>query len=77
MGSNFLFDMPLATIRKRERDDALPENMPFIKADKTNRTSFSICNGVKSKSNYVAWGRHLWTLLGSMHGTSVCIFKLK
>lgn len=48
MGNYFLFDTPLTTIRKRERGDALPENMPFIKADKTNRASFPVAMVLKA-----------------------------
>lgn len=77
MGSYFLFDMPLATVRKRERDDTLPENMPFIKADKTNRASFPFAMVLKASLITLLGGRHLWTLLGSMYGSSVYIFKLK
>lgn len=77
MGSYFLFDTPLATIRKRERDDALPENMPFIKADKTNRTSFPFAMVLKASLITLLGVGTFGLYWGSMHGTSVCIFKLK
>lgn len=48
MGDYFFFDMPLATIRKREREAILPEEMPFIKADKTNRASFLVVMALKA-----------------------------
>lgn len=78
MGNYFLFDVPLTTIRKREKDDSA-EEYAFIKADKTNRASFSVTMVLKAslESNYVAWRSPLWTLLGSVYGTTACIFKLK
>lgn len=39
----------------KEREAIPPEEMPFIKADKTNRASFPVGDGVKSKSHYVGW----------------------
>lgn len=44
--------LPLLGIEERA---SVPEEMPFIKADKTNRASFPCsCGGVKSKS-HVVW----------------------
>lgn len=70
--------MPLTTIRKGERDDSA-EEYAFIKADKTNRASLPVTTVLKAslESNYVAWRSPLWTLLGSVYGTTACIFKLK
>lgn len=48
MGSDFFFDMPLTTIRKREKEAILPQEMPFIKADKTNRASFPVVMVLKA-----------------------------
>ena len=55
MGSYFFFDMPLTTIRKREKEAILPEEMPFIKADKTNRASFAVVMALKASLIYTRW----------------------
>lgn len=48
MGSCFFLDMPLTTVREREREAILPEEMSFIKADKTNRASFPVVMVLKA-----------------------------
>lgn len=70
--------MPLATFRKRERDDGLLENMPFIKADKTNRASFPFA--MVLKASLITWlgvGTFGLYWAACMRHTSVYIFKLK
>lgn len=66
MGSSFFFDMPLTTIRKREREAILPEEMPFIKADKTNRASFPVVMVLKASLIMLVGFIPLWALLDSI-----------
>lgn len=73
MGSYFFFDMPLTTIRKREREAILPEEMPFIKADKTNRESFPVVMVLKARLIMLV-GFPLRPLLDSIYGMEKFIF---
>lgn len=73
MGSYF-FDMPLTTIRKREKEAILPEEMPFIKADKTNRSSFAVVMVLKASLIMLVGFIPLWALLDSIHNTEEFIF---
>lgn len=73
MGSYFFFDMPLTTIRKREREAILPEEMPFIKADKTNRESFPVVMVLKARLIMLV-GFPLQPLLDSIYGMEKFIF---
>lgn len=66
VGSSFFFDMPLTTIRKREREAILPEEMPFIKADKTNRASFPVVMVLKASLIMLVGFIPLWALLDSI-----------
>lgn len=66
MGSYF-FDMPLTTIRKREKEAILPEEMPFIKADKTNRSSFAVVMVLNASLIMRVGFIPLWALLDSIH----------
>lgn len=66
MGSSFFFDMPLTTVRKREREAILPEEMPFIKADKTNRASFPVVMVLKASLIMLVGFIPLWALLDSI-----------
>ncbi|KAL0607520.1 hypothetical protein AAY473_024125 [Plecturocebus cupreus] len=72
MGSDFFFDMPLTTIRKREKEAILPEEMPFIKADKTNSASFPVVMVLKAnlimlvESHSVVQAGVEWCNLGSL-----------
>lgn len=76
MESNFLFDMPLTTIKKREREAILPEEMPFIKADKTNRASFPVVMVLKASLIMLAGFIPFWALLDSIYETGIYISKL-
>lgn len=74
MGSYFFFDMPLTTIRKREREAILPEEMPFIKADKTNRASFPVVMVLKARLIMLVGFIPLWPLLDSIYAMEKFIF---
>lgn len=74
MGSYFFFDMPLTTIRKREREAILPEEMPFIKADKTNRASFAVVMVLKASLIILVGFIPLWALLDSIYGREEFLF---
>lgn len=74
MGSYFFFDMPLTTIRKREREAILPEEMPFIKADKTNRESFPVVMVLKARLIMLVGFIPLRPLLNSIYGMEKFIF---
>lgn len=58
--------MPLTTVRKREREAILPEEMPFIKADKTNRASFPVVMVLKASLIMLVGFIPLWALLDSI-----------
>lgn len=73
MGSYF-FDMPLTTIRRREKEAILPEEMPFIKADKTNRSSFAVVMVLKASLIMLVGFIPLWALLDSIYKTEEFIF---
>lgn len=74
MESYFFFDMPLTTIRKREREAILPEEMPFIKADKTNRASFAVVMVLKASLIILVGFIPLWALLDSIYGREEFLF---
>lgn len=74
MGSYFFFDMTLTTVRKREREAVLPEEMPFIKADKTNRASFPVVMVLKASLIILVGFIPLWALLDNIHKTEEFIF---
>ena len=74
MGSYFFFDMPLTAIRKREREAILPEEMPFIKADKTNRASFPVVMALKASLIMLVGFIPFWAFLDSIFETEEFIF---
>lgn len=74
MGSYFFFDMPLTTIRKRERGAILLEEMPFIKADKTNRASFAVVMVLKASLIILVGFIPPWALLDSIYEREEFIF---
>lgn len=63
---SYFFDMPLTTIRKREREVFLPEEMPFIKADKTNTASFPVVMVLKASLIMLVGFIPFWALLDSI-----------
>lgn len=74
MGSYFFFDMPLTTIRKREREAILPGEMSFIRADKTNRASFAVVMVLKASLIILVGFIPLWALLDSIYGREEFLF---
>lgn len=77
IGSYFFFDIPLTTIRKREREVFLPEEMPFIKADKTNRASFPVVMVLKASLIMLVGFIPFWALLDSVYEKGIYISKLQ
>lgn len=67
VGSYFLSDRPLATLRKRERDYLCLRILPFIKADKTNRARLTFAMVLKASLitllYWAAYMEHKFTFL--------------
>lgn len=68
------FDMPLTTIREREREAILPEEMPFIKADKTNRASLPVVMVLKASLIMLVGFIPFWALLDILYEIEEFIF---
>lgn len=51
---------------EKEREAILPEEMPFIKADKTNRASFPVVMVLKARLIMLVGFIPLWPLLDSV-----------
>lgn len=66
--------MPLTSIREREREAFLPEEMPFINADKTNRASFPVVMVLKASLIMLVGFIPLWALLDSLYETEKFVF---
>lgn len=73
--THFFSDMPLTTIRKKDKRTILPEEMPFIKADKTNRASFPVVMVLKASLIMLVGFIPLWALLDSIFERGIYILN--
>lgn len=73
--THFFSDMPLTTIRKKDKRPILPEEMPFIKADKTNRASFPVAMVLKASLIMSVGFIPLWALLDSIFERGIYILN--